>query len=127
MHKRIDGSPPLLRSLLESAGAEQIRIEGPVQHLLQVPSVEAFFERFAQGTPATRDMLASLDEEMRQQLQAAVVGPLRQRFGDGPVQLTPGTRQSAVDTERPTEEFRESLLFRCDLIDPISLNLIRFN
>jgi hypothetical protein len=86
-HKRIQGSEPVLRALLEEAGACDIRISLPTQRMLTVANAQAFYDRFAQGTPTYQHMLARLDAATLQRLHAKIVDPLRARFGDGAVSL----------------------------------------
>jgi ubiquinone/menaquinone biosynthesis C-methylase UbiE len=45
--KRITGSPAVLQDLLEQAGFVNVTVVGPVKRWIDVPSAQAFYDRFA--------------------------------------------------------------------------------
>ena len=85
--RRIHGSAERLTALLESAGLEQVRIVGPVTRTCVVADARAYWLRFAEGSPGTREKLAALSADRAAALQAAVEARMRARFGDGEIAL----------------------------------------
>jgi ubiquinone/menaquinone biosynthesis C-methylase UbiE len=49
--RRVTGSRDSLSQLLHDAGFENIRVEGPIERKLEVPSAEEFYYRFSKTSP----------------------------------------------------------------------------
>lgn len=79
--KRITGSPEALRELLTSAGFSDIHVVGPVSRDLCMASAEAFYDRFAKGSPNIREIISKLDKEEVQRLKTKVVDLATARGG----------------------------------------------
>jgi SAM-dependent methyltransferase len=71
--RRLTGSRDSLSQLLHDAGFEDIRVEGPIERKLEVPSAEEFYYRFSKTSPNVMGMLDTLDEEQEKTLRKKVM------------------------------------------------------
>jgi SAM-dependent methyltransferase len=71
--RRVTGSRNSLSQLLHDAGFEDIRIEGPIERQLEVPSALEFYHRFSKTSPNVMGMLDTLNEEQEGTLQKKVM------------------------------------------------------
>lgn len=88
--KRIVGSPDVLKELLEKAGFENVKVIGPVKRILRVSSAEAYYDRFALGSPNTISTLSKMNEDEARQLKAKVLELVEKRGGgrsDGSIEI----------------------------------------
>lgn len=99
---RITGSPSVLRSLLETAGFQDIQIVGPVSHNVHVASPQAYFDRFALTSPKIKGALEQLDLKARQAVKQKVLELAEERGGghpDGSISI-PSMAYLAYGTKR---------------------------
>jgi len=62
-----------VEALARDVGLEDVRVHGPLSHALEVPSAEAYWERFSLGAPGTRAVLAALEPNDAEDLRVAVL------------------------------------------------------
>lgn len=99
---RITGSPSVLRSLLETAGFQDIQIVGPVSHNVHVASPQAYYDRFALTSPKIKGSLGQLNLKDRQAVKQKVLELAEQRGGgheDGSISI-PSMAYLAYGTKR---------------------------
>lgn len=86
---RITGSPPLLTSLLQEAGFDEILIVGPVSRTLKMDSAQAYFDRFALSSPKVRERLENLPRDTAERIEQTVKKLATERGGcpDGSIEL----------------------------------------
>mmetsp|Transcript_3676 Transcript_3676/g.7137 ORF Transcript_3676/g.7137 Transcript_3676/m.7137 type:complete len:404 (-) Transcript_3676:1731-2942(-) len=87
--KRIVGSTSTLTALMEEAGFVDIKVVGPVTKVLEVPSPEEYYNRFALTSPPTAEMISKMEDTMKITFRNRVMATAKARGGrdDGSIAL----------------------------------------
>lgn len=78
--------PSKLAAEMRAGGFQQVRVESITSHF-EAPSAEAFWTRMESTAPPVAEMLQRIGADNVAKARDNMVGALRSRFGDGPVQL----------------------------------------
>lgn len=106
--RRITGSPQTLTELLSGSGFRSISVRGPITRTLRVPSAEAYYDRFAKGSPNIKALLSKLDPQGEERLKSKVMELAVDRGGVRLSDDTLGRPQSkftAVPIEIPSSAY----------------------